>query len=93
MDSHELKVRTKAFAHRCVKLSIAIPKSTLGKHIKSQLIRYSTSVAANYRAAVLAQSTASFTAKLSIVLEEIDESVFWLEFIKDEDLLSQTQSR
>ncbi len=87
MDSQELKERTKNFAHRCVKLSIAIPKSTLGKHIKSQLVRCSTSVAANYRAAVLAQSTASFTSKLSIVLEEIDESVFWLEFIRDEDLL------
>ncbi len=87
MDSQELKERTKNFVHRCVKLSIAIPKSTLGKHIKSQLVRCSTSVAANYRAAVLAQSTASFTSKLSIVLEEIDESVFWLEFIRDEDLL------
>ena len=87
MDSQELKEMTKNFVHRCVKLSIAIPKSTLGKHIKSQLVRCSTSVAANYRAAVLAQSTASFTSKLSIVLEEIDESVFWLEFIRDEDLL------
>lgn len=91
MDSQELKERTKSFAHRCIKLSVALPDSTLGRHIKSQLTRCSTSVPANYRAAVLAQSTASFTAKLSIVLEEVDESVFWLEFVKDEGLLSEPQ--
>jgi four helix bundle protein len=83
----DLKVRTKKFAHRCVKLSIALPNSTLGKHIQGQLIRCSTSVAANYRAASLAQSKNSFIAKISIVIEEVDESAFWLEFIIDEELL------
>jgi four helix bundle protein len=87
VNSKELIKRTKEFAHRCVKLSINLPKSDLGNHIRIQLIRCSTSVAANYRAAVLAQSSASFTAKISIVLEEIDESVFWMEFILDEKLL------
>jgi four helix bundle protein len=51
------------------------------------LIRCSTSVAANYRATCIAQSTKSFIAKLSIVIEEADESIFWLEFVKDEKLL------
>jgi len=91
MDSNELKTRTKKFAHCCVKLSVSLPATTLGRHIKSQLIRCSTSVAANYRAAVLAQSSASFTAKLSIVLEEIDEATFWLEFIEEEKLLTKKQ--
>jgi len=72
MDEKELKNRTRNFAHRCVKMALALPKSILGKHISRQLIRCSTSVAANYRAACLAQSKASFTAKLSIVLEEAD---------------------
>ena len=83
MDEKELKKRTKDFAHRCVKLALALPRTQLGKHIANQLIRCSTSVAANYRAACLAQSKASFTAKLSIALEEADESAFWLEFIID----------
>lgn len=91
MDSNELKARTKKFAHRCVKLSISLPKTTLGRHIKLQLIRCATSVAANYRATVLAQSSASFTSKLSIVLEEIDEATFWLEFIDEEKLLTPAQ--
>jgi len=87
MDEKELKIRTKDFAHRCVKLALALPRTQLGKHIAGQLIRCSTSVAANYRAVCLAQSKASFTAKLSIVLEEADESAFWLEFIIDEQLM------
>jgi len=89
MDDMELKQRTKEFAHRCVKLALSLPKTQLGKHISGQLIRCSTSVAANYRAACIAQSKASFTSKLSIVLEEADESAFWLEFIIDEDLLKR----
>jgi len=66
-----------------------LPKTALGKHIANQLIRCATSVAANYRASCLAQSKASFIAKLSIVLEETDESAFWLEFIIDEKLLKK----
>jgi four helix bundle protein len=89
MDDKELKKRTKDFAHRCVKLSLALPKTKLGNHIAGQLIRCSTSVASNYRSSCLAQSRASFVAKLSIVLEETDESAFWLEFIIDEALLKE----
>ena len=90
MKSVELKNRTKEFAHRCVKLALSLPKTQLGKHISGQLIRCSTSVAANYRATCLAQSKASFISKLSIVLEETDESYFWLEFVIDEKLLQGT---
>ena len=89
--SEELKVRTKEFAHRCVKLAMALPNTPLGNHIRGQLIRCSTSVAANYRAACVAQSKASFISKLSIVTEEADESCFWLEFIVDENLLKKAQ--
>ena len=87
MDSVELKKRTKEFAHCCVKLALSLPNNYLGNHIKGQLIRASTSVAANYRAVCLAQSKPSFISKISIVIEEADESLFWLEFIKDEKLL------
>ena len=91
MDKDELKKRTKNFAHRCVKLCLALPNSRLGKHIKGQLIRCSTSVASNYRAACIAQSKVSFISKLSIVIEEADEAYFWLEFIIDEQLLNKTK--
>ncbi len=87
MKSEELKQRTKTFAHRCVKLSITLPNTYLGNHIKGQLIRSSTSTASNYRSACIAQSKASFISKLSIALEEADETFFWLEFIIDEKLL------
>ena len=87
MDEKELKRRTKEFAHRCVKLALALPKNKLGNHISGQIIRCSTSVAANYRASCLAMSKASFVSKISIVLKETDESAFWLEFIIDENLL------
>ena len=89
MNREDLTERTKKFAHRCVKLAMALPDTALGRHIQGQVIRCSTSVAANYRAACLSQSKPSFTAKLSIVLEEADESAFWLEFIIDENLLKE----
>jgi four helix bundle protein len=87
MKGDELKRRTKEFAHRCVKLSMALPTTPFGNHVRGQLIRCSTSVASNYRAACVAQSKASFISKLSVVIEEADESYFWLEFIIDENLL------
>ena len=89
LKAQELKERTKAFAHRCVKLALALPKTQLGDHIGGQLMRSSTSVAANYRAALQAQSKAAFISKLSIVIEETDESEFWLEFILDENLMKR----
>ena len=91
MRKNDLKMRTKEFAHRCVKLSLALPKTDLGNHVRRQLIKCSTSVAANYRAVCIAQSKAEFVSKLSIVVEETDESCFWMEFITEEKLLNKNQ--
>jgi len=92
MDSNELKRRTKAFALRCIKkMSYVLPDTPLGRHIRGQIIRSSTSVPANYRAACLAQSKAGFVAKLSIVTEEADETLFWLEIISEEKLLPKSK--
>jgi four helix bundle protein len=91
MDKKDLKNRTKEFAHRCVKLCLALPDNDLCNHIRKQLIKCSTSVASNYRAACVAQSRADFVSKLSIVIEEADESCFWMEFIVEEKLLSEKQ--
>ena len=89
MKKKDLKIRTKEFAHRCVKLAMTLPNTKLGTHIQGQLIRCSTSVASNYRAARLAQSKAGFIYKLSIVIEEADESYFWLEFVIDENMIKK----
>jgi four helix bundle protein len=89
MNNEELKERTKDFAHRCVKLALSLPRSALGDHIRKQLIRCSTSVAANYRAALMAQTKPAFISKISIVIEEADESEFWLEFIMDEKMMKK----
>lgn len=93
MGPEELKRRTKEFAHRCVKLAVSLPSTSLGQHIQGQLIRSSTSVAANYRATCLAQSKAQFTAKISIAIEEVDESGFWIEFAVEAGLVSQISTR
>ena len=93
MDAEELRDRTKQFAHRGVKLSLALPNGTLGNHVRKQLIRCATSVASNYRAACLAQSRAHFASKLSIVVEEVDECAFWMEFLLDENLLKEALVR
>ena len=89
MDREELKKRTKEFAYRCVKLASTLPKNALGRHVSGQLIRCATSVPANYRAACIAHSRAGFVSKLSIVIEEADESSFWLELIGDVTLMER----
>ena len=89
MDPAELKKRTKEFAHRCVKLAVSLPRTTLGRHVENQLVRCGTSVASNYWATLMAQTKAGFRSKISIVIEEADESEFWLEFVIDEKLLER----
>jgi len=71
-----LKLRTNKFAHGCVNVALSLPQTFLGNHIRNQLVRCSTSVAANYRATLLGQTKRSFIAKLNIVIEEADESIF-----------------
>ena len=83
MDSEALKKRTKAFAVDIVKLFRELPKTDEGTIVGKQLLRSGTSVAANYRAVCRARSKAEFTSKMGIVVEEADETVFWLEMLKD----------
>jgi four helix bundle protein len=93
VNRQELMGRLKQFAHRCVKLALALSDDPLGRHIKSQLIRCSTGAAANYRAAGIAQSRAAWVSKLSIAIEEADESCFWMEFLLEEGLLPEKKVR
>ena len=89
----DLKARTKAFALRIFKLVDALPKTTQGRVVASQIVRSGTSVAANYRAACRARSRAEFIAKIGLVEEEADETLFWLEFIMDAGLVSTARIR
>ena len=84
-----LKQRTKAFALRIIKLVESLPKTQTARVIGDQLLRSGTSVPANYRAACRARSNAEFIAKLGIVEEETDESVFWIEMLIDSNLVKQ----
>jgi four helix bundle protein len=86
-----LQDRTKNFALRVIKLVEALPKNRSGYVIGNQLLRSSTSVGANYRAACRGRSKAEFIAKLGIVLEEVDETCYWLELIMEAGLLSKNQ--
>jgi four helix bundle protein len=75
----ELRIRTKRFALRIIRLFRHLPRATKAQVLGKQLLRSGTSVGANYRAAVRARSKAEFVAKMGIVVEEADEIVFWIE--------------
>ncbi|MBK9155552.1 MAG: four helix bundle protein [Chloracidobacterium sp.] len=85
--NEDLKNRTKLFALRIIKLVESLPSSPAARTIGGQLIRSGTSVPANYRAACRARSNADFIAKLGIVEEETDESVFWMEMLVDANII------
>ena len=81
-----LKNRLKQFALRIIKLFQALPKTGEAQVLGKQLLRSGTSVAANYRAACRARSTKEFYSKISIVVEEADESLFWLELLNEAEI-------
>ncbi|MBI3860657.1 MAG: four helix bundle protein [Planctomycetia bacterium] len=87
MTKEELKLRTKQFGLRVMKLVDALPKSASGRAIANQLIRSGTAIGANYRAACRARSRREFLSRLGVVEEEADESTYWLEHIVDSGLV------
>ena len=89
MDEAQMKKRTKEFARKIIKLCRNLPKNMEGRLIGNQIFRSGTSVAANYRAACRARSTADFISKLGIVEEEADETLFWLELIEEMEILDK----
>jgi four helix bundle protein len=85
-DADALRVRSKQFAIRVVKLFRALPSRPEARVIGNQLLRCGTSVAANYRAACRARSHPDFISKMGVVVEETDESIFWLEMLVDVEI-------
>jgi four helix bundle protein len=87
--SKDLKVRTKAFAVRCIRLVDSLPNSRSCDVIGRQLLKSATSVGANYRSACRGRSTAEFCSKLGIVEEEADESAYWIELLQEADIVKK----
>jgi four helix bundle protein len=86
-EPEELRTRTKRFAVRIVKLCDALPNKPSGWIIAKQILRSGTSIAANYRAACRSRSKAEFIARLCIVVEEADETLYWLELLSETGLM------
>jgi four helix bundle protein len=89
MNTEDFKNRTKAFALRVIRLTEALPKNQTANVIGKQLLRCGTSVGANYRAACRARSNPEFIAKMGIVEEECDESMYWMELIVEAGLMEE----
>ena len=89
MTHEEMKIRTKQFALRIIKLVQSLPPEFVAQTIGRQLLRSGTSVGANYRASCRAKSTADFIHKLTIVEEEADESLYWMEILIEGNLIKE----
>ena len=89
MTPEELKARLKKFALRVIRLVNSLPRSGAAPVLGKQLLRSATSVGANYRAACRARRKAEFRAKLGIVEEEADETVYWLELLSESGVVRQ----
>jgi four helix bundle protein len=77
-----LRERTMRFAIDIMRFCRSLPEGWEHQHVRHQLFRAGTSVASNYRSTCRARSRRDFIAKLGIVVEESDESVFWLDFLE-----------
>jgi four helix bundle protein len=91
MNEREFKDRTKAVALRIIRLVESLPKTRTGDILGRQLLRCGTSVGANYRAACRAKSTADMIAKLAIVEEEADETLYWMELLMESKLIPRSR--
>ncbi|MDQ2809511.1 MAG: four helix bundle protein [Chloroflexota bacterium] len=81
MAGEDLKQRTKTYALRVIRLVESLPNNRIADVLGKQLLRCATSVGANYRAACRAKSNADFIAKMGIVEEEADESLYWIDLL------------
>jgi four helix bundle protein len=91
MNQQEFKNRTKQLAIRTIKVVESLPKTTTAQVIGKQVLRSSTSVGANYRAACRAKSTPDMLYKLAIVEEEADETSYWLELLVEAKIIPEVR--
>jgi four helix bundle protein len=93
MNNENLKQRTRKFALDIIKLVEKLPRDMVNEVLGKQLLRSGTSVAANYRSATRAKSPADFIAKMSIVEEEADESVLWMDLLQASSRISSNDAQ
>ena len=91
MTEREFKIRTKQIALRIIRLAEALPRSSTAQVIGKQLLRSGTSIGAKYRAACRGKSRADVIHKLSIVEEEADECLYWIELLIDAGVISASR--
>lgn len=91
MSERDLIKRTKQFALRIIRLCESLPKGRTSNTIAQQLVKCGTSVGANYRAAHRARSKADFIAKMGIVEEECDESIYWMELLIEASIIEEAK--
>ena len=84
-----LRARTKQFALRVIRLVWSLPKTEEARVIGRQVLRSGTSIGANYRAAGRSRSRAEFAARIGVVLEEADETAYWMELLVESGTMSE----
>ena len=92
MDSDQLLLRTKKFALTTIKFFQNLPRTDEARILGKQILRSGTSMAANYRAACRSRSKQEFYAKICIVVEESDETLFWFELLSDAGIVNPEES-
>lgn len=85
----QLQKRTKKFAVDIINLTKLLPNNSIGWTVTNQIIRSGTSVGANYRAVCRAKSDRDFNSKMETVIEEADETLFWLEIIEEVKIINK----
>lgn len=87
MNQEQMRNRTKEFSKQIITLCRQLPENREGRLIGNQIFRSGTSVGSNYRAVCRARSKADFVAKVGLVLEEADETLYWLELIDETKIM------
>src|SRR5437588_9349066 len=91
IERRDLRKRTKLFALRIIKLYASLPRSTEAQVIGKQVVRSGTSVGAHYREAKRARSTAEFISKIEVALQELDETIYWLELLTESGIVPEAR--
>ena len=91
IERRDLRKRTKLFALRIIKLYASLPKTTEAQILGKQVVRSGTSVGAHYREAKRARSTAEFISKVEVALQELDETIYWLELLCESEIVVETR--
>lgn len=88
METQDLKLRTKNYALRIIRLYCALPKTTEAQVLGKQVLRSGTSIGAHYRESQRAKSNADFINKIQTALQELDETIYWLDLIVESKIFT-----